>query len=174
MIHGECSLTPINVVQNSKLREISNEVGSLFGVRLTLLLAAVACLLVAAWVRLNSLEGRLLRADPNTLPLNANQMKFAYSVKSKDKDDILAYLPIQEESHDKDRTDPSTCLAAEVDAGGQFCTPECGPDLPSFWPLTASVLQMEGPVRGSGGGGTVRPAARSAPFPAGHSARGRL
>src|SRR6202034_2723250 len=96
------------------------------------------------------------------------------TVKSKDKDDILAYLPIQEESHDKDRTDPSTYLAAEVDARGQCCTPECGPDLPSFRPLTSSVLQMEGPVRGSRRGRTVRPAAYSAPFAAGHSERGRL
>jgi cytochrome c oxidase cbb3-type subunit III len=77
-IHGERSLTLINVVQNSKLREIARQVGSLSGVRPTVLLAVLILLLVAMWVHLNRLEGRLLRADPDTVPSNATLMTFAY------------------------------------------------------------------------------------------------
>ena len=46
--------------------------------RLILVSAVLISLIVAAWAHLNSLEGRLLRADPNTVPLNAALMKFAY------------------------------------------------------------------------------------------------
>jgi cytochrome c oxidase cbb3-type subunit 3 len=46
-------------------------------VRITLLLAASACLVAAIWVHLSRLEGRLLRSDPDTIPSNAVLMGFA-------------------------------------------------------------------------------------------------
>jgi len=47
-------------------------------VRLILLSAVLISLLIAEWLHLNSLEGRLLRADPNTVSSNITLMKFAY------------------------------------------------------------------------------------------------
>ncbi len=76
-IHGERSLTLINIHKNSKLRDIERRPGSLRQVRIPLLLAASACIIAAVLVRLSALEGRLLRADPNAIPGNAALMDFA-------------------------------------------------------------------------------------------------
>jgi cytochrome c oxidase cbb3-type subunit III len=46
-------------------------------VRITLLLAASACIMAAVLVHLSQVEGRLLRADPNAIPTNAALMAFA-------------------------------------------------------------------------------------------------
>ncbi|HWX37391.1 MAG TPA: c-type cytochrome [Steroidobacteraceae bacterium] len=45
--------------------------------RITILLAASACLMAAVWVQLSRLEARLLRADPDAIPGNAALMGFA-------------------------------------------------------------------------------------------------
>lgn len=52
-------------------------------------------------------------------------------------------------AYDKDRTERSTCLAAEGVAGGERRAPERSPGLPSFWPITPRLLQVDGPIRGS-------------------------
>jgi cytochrome c oxidase cbb3-type subunit 3 len=46
-------------------------------VRITLLLAASACIMAAVLMHLSQVEGRLLRADPNAIPTNAALMAFA-------------------------------------------------------------------------------------------------
>jgi cytochrome c oxidase cbb3-type subunit 3 len=46
-------------------------------VRIPLLLAASGCLAAAVLVHLSDVEGRLLRADPNTIPGNSALMQFA-------------------------------------------------------------------------------------------------
>lgn len=44
--------------------------------RISLLLAASACLMAAVLVHLSSLEGRLLRTDPNAIPADPAMMGF--------------------------------------------------------------------------------------------------
>jgi cytochrome c oxidase cbb3-type subunit III len=46
-------------------------------VRITLLLAGSACILAAVLVHVSQLEGHLLRADPNTIPVKPDLMAFA-------------------------------------------------------------------------------------------------
>jgi cytochrome c oxidase cbb3-type subunit III len=47
-------------------------------VRITLLLAALACIMAAVLVHSSQIEGRLLRSDPNSIPADAALMEFSH------------------------------------------------------------------------------------------------